>query len=375
MNFEAAMKKAGPKERSATRPQGPRTNKPQPVPLPTRRTSLAFAGTVFASPFPDRNLSHAPAALGYANLGLGVGLRTVHFPYILKNQPPVDWFEIISENFMDSGGRPRYVLEQIAERYPVVMHGVSLSIGSSDPLDFDYLKKLKNLAGAVNARWVSDHLCWTGVAGLNAHDLLPIPLNEETLAHVRGRVRTVQDFLERPLVLENPSTYVGFADSTMPEWEFLTRLAEDADCGLLLDVNNVFVSAVNHDFDPEEYIRNVPHRRVVQFHLAGHTDCGTHRIDTHDGEVIDPVWELYRLAHRLTGGASTLLEWDAKIPEFPVVHAEVLKAKNYMSERLSPVAHGRARARAARVAGRSGVSNPVSFLVAGAADSCATAAL
>src|SRR6202030_904527 len=184
----------------------------------------------------------------------------------------------------------------------------------------------------------SDHLCWTGVAGLNAHDLLPIPLNEATLAHVAARVRTVQDCLERPLVLENPSTYVGFADSTMPEWEFLSRLAEETDCGLLLDVNNVYVSSVNHDFDPAEYIRSVPHRRVVQFHLAGHTDCETHLIDTHDGEVIDPVWELYRLAHQLTGGVSTLLEWDAKIPPFPVVHAEVLKARDYMTAALhSPI--------------------------------------
>lgn len=312
-----------------------------------------------------------PSRLGYANLGLGVGLRTTHFPYILRNQPKVDWFEIISENFMDSNGRPRYVLEQVAERYPVVMHGVSLSIGSTDPLDFDYLKKLKKLADAVGALWISDHLCWTGVAGINAHDLLPVPLNEQTLAHVRDRVRMVQEYLERPLVLENPSTYVGFADSTMPEWEFLTRLAEDADCGLLLDVNNVYVSSVNHDFDPEEYIRNVPHRRVVQFHLAGHTDCGTHRIDTHDGEVIDPVWELYRQAHKLTGGASTLLEWDAKIPEFPVVHAEVLKAKNYMGEQL---AVKDPRPSAPFAAAGSTVSNPVSFLVGGrAADSCATA--
>jgi uncharacterized protein (UPF0276 family) len=272
--------------------------------------------------------------LGYPNLGLGVGLRTVHFGHILRHWPAVDWFEVISENFMDSGGRPRYVLEQIAERYAVVLHGVSLSIGSTDPLDLDYLAKLKRLADRVRARWVSDHLCWTGVAGLNAHDLLPIPLNEATLAHVVGRVRTVQDFLERPLVLENPSTYVGFADSTLTEWEFLARLAEETDCGLLLDVNNVYVSGVNHDFDPAAYIRSVPHRRVVQFHLAGHTDCGTHRIDTHDNHVIEPVWELYRLAHRLTGGASTLLEWDARIPEFGVVHAEVLKARDYMTAGL-----------------------------------------
>ena len=269
------------------------------------------------------------------NLGLGVGLRTTHFPYVLHERPAVDWFEIISENFMDSGGRPRYVLEQIAEQYPVVMHGVSLSVGSTDPLDLEYLRKLKNLADAVNARWVSDHLCWTGVAGKNAHDLLPIPLTEATLRHVTDRVRTVQNVLGRPLVLENPSTYVEFAASTMPEWEFLARLAEATDCGLLLDVNNVYVSAMNHDFDPAEYIRGVPHDRVVQFHLAGHTDCGTHRIDTHDSPVIDPVWELYRLAHRLTGGAATLLEWDANIPAFPVVHAEVLKSKQYMTEALA----------------------------------------
>jgi uncharacterized protein len=301
-----------------------------------------------------------PSRLGHPNLGLGLGLRTVHFGYILEHHPPVDWFEIISENFMDSGGRPRYILEQIAERYDVVMHGVSLSIGSTDPLNFDYLARLKRLAAEVNARWVSDHLCWTGVAGRNTHDLLPIPLNEATLAHVARRVRAVQDFLERPLVLENPSTYVGFVDSTMTEWEFLSRLADETDCGLLLDVNNVYVSSVNHDYDPAEYIRNLPHQRVVQFHLAGHTHCGTHIIDTHDGAVIDPVWELYRLAHRLTGGAATLLEWDAKIPPFPVVHAEVLKARDYMAEHLTPrVGAGEPVVAAASA----GVSNPVSFLV------------
>ncbi len=271
-------------------------------------------------------LSNAAAG----NLGLGVGLRSVHYPYILEHWPAVDWFEIISENYMDSGGRPRYVLDQIAERYPIVMHGVSLSIGSTEPLDFDYLARLKRLADGVRARWVSDHLCWTGVLGLNSHDLLPLPLNEETLAHVVGRIRSVQDVLERRLVLENPSSYVTFAASTMPEWEFIGRMAAEADCRLLLDVNNVYVSAVNHDFDPAEYLRALPHERVQQFHLAGHTDCGTHRIDTHDSQVIDPVWELYRLAHQLTGGAATLLEWDAKIPEFPVVHAEVLKAQQYM---------------------------------------------
>jgi uncharacterized protein (UPF0276 family) len=210
--------------------------------------------------------------------------------------------------------------------------------------------------------------------------LLPIPLNEQTLKHVVARVRIVQDFLERPLVLENPSTYVTFADSTMNEWEFISRMAEQTDCGLLLDVNNVYVSSVNHDFDAAEYIRSLPHRRVVQFHLAGHTDCGTHLIDTHDGKVIDPVWELYRLAHQLTGGASTLLEWDAKIPPFPVVHAEVLKARDYMTAELDdpaclggPAAPPRRRdapqcpkpTRHAPAGGGdlAAVSNPLSFLV------------
>ncbi len=274
------------------------------------------------------------ARLGLPHLGLGVGLRSVHFPYLLQQRPAVDWFEVISENFMDSRGRPRYVLDQLAERYPIVMHGVSLSIGSTDRLNLDYLRKLKALADQVRAVWVSDHVCWTGVAGLNAHDLLPIPLNEATLRHLVERIRVVQDVLQRPLVLENPSSYVTFASSTMTEWEFLTRMAEETDCGLLLDVNNVYVSSVNHDFDPAEYIRSVPHERVVQFHLAGHTDRGTHLIDTHDNHVIDPVWELYRLAHQLTGGAATLLEWDARIPEFPVVHAEVLKSRQYMSKEL-----------------------------------------
>jgi len=274
--------------------------------------------------------------LGHENLGLGVGLRTVHFAHILEHWPDVDWFEIISENFMDSRGRPRHVLNRIAERYPVVMHGVSMSIGSTDPLDFDYLRKLKALADEIQPRWISDHLCWTGVAGVNTHDLLPLPLNEKTLAHVIERIGIVQDFLERPLVLENPSSYVTFADSTMDEWQFITQMSEAADCGLLLDVNNVYVSTFNHDLDPEQFIRSLPHERIVQFHLAGHSNYVTHLIDTHDDHVIDPVWQLYELAHRLTGGVSTLLEWDAKIPPFEQLHAEVLKARRFMHDHLEP---------------------------------------
>ncbi len=289
--------------------------------------------------------------LGFDNLGLGVGLRTKHFAHILEYRPNVDWFEIISENFMDSQGRPRYVLETVAERYPVVMHGVSLSIGSTDPLNFAYLTKLKNLADRIDARWISDHLCWTGVLGKNSHDLLPIPLTDESLQHVVHRIRVVQDFLQRPLIIENPSSYVTFTDSTYTEWEFLSAMSEQANCGLLLDVNNVYVSSINHGFDAQEYVRHLPHRRIVQMHIAGHSTFPTHLIDTHDHPVIDPVWELYRLAYQLTGGVSTLLEWDANIPPFDVLHAEVLKAKTYMARTLSqPAREGEAPAELFRAA-------------------------
>ena len=273
--------------------------------------------------------------LGLESLGFGVGLRSVHFSHIVQHWPDVDWFEIISENFMDSGGRPRYILDQVAERYPVVMHGVSLSIGSTDPLNYDYLARLKSLADAIRPRWISDHVCWTGVAGRNTHDLLPLPFTEETLDHVIRRIRQVQDYLERPLILENPSSYVTCAASTMSEWEFIARMANEANCGLLLDVNNVYVSSINHGFDPRQYIRALPHERIVQFHLAGHTNLGTHCIDTHDGHVVDDVWELYGFALAQTAGVSTLVEWDAKIPPFEVLHHEVRKAKaRFASQRV-----------------------------------------
>ena len=280
---------------------------------------------------------------GLPNLGLGVGLRSPHFDYILEHWPMVDWFEIISENFMDCGGRPRRVLDQIAERYPLVMHGVSLSIGSTHPLDFDYLRRLKALADRIKPAWISDHVCWTGVAGLNTHDLLPLPLTEQALHHIVGRIRVVQDFLERPLVLENPSTYLEFAASTIHDWEFLGRMAEAADCGLLLDVNNIYVCSRNHGWDPVGYVNAVPADRVVQFHLAGHQDNGSHVVDTHDSAVVDEVWELYRLAHHHTGGTgvATLLEWDASIPPFPDLVAEVARAKEFMG--ASPVERDRDR--------------------------------
>jgi uncharacterized protein (UPF0276 family) len=266
------------------------------------------------------------------HLGVGVGLRAQHYGLVLALKPTAaqpDWFEIISENFMDQGGRPAWILEQVAARWPVVMHGVSMSIGSTDPLDREYLAKLKALAQRVKARWVSDHLCWTGVASRNMHDLLPLPYTEDCLRHVVARVKQVQDVLERPLVLENPSSYVEFATTTMSEWEFLARLADEADCGLLLDVNNVYVSSFNHRFDPNDYIDGIPPERVVQFHVAGHTNKGTHILDTHSDHAIAEVWELYGRACERTGGRSTLYEWDEDIPEFDVLVAEADKARAY----------------------------------------------
>ena len=268
----------------------------------------------------------------YANLGLGVGLRNQHFSHILDNNPQVDWFEAISENFMDSGGRPRYVLNQIAERYPVVLHGVSMSIRSTDPLDFGYLTSLKRLADEINAQWLSDHLCWTGIAGINSHDLLPLQLSEQTLTHVISRVNQAQDALERELVLENPSTYVSFHDSTIREPEFLNYLTQETGCKLLLDVNNVYVTCFNADQDPYDYLADFPFHAVVQMHLAGHQNCGDHIVDTHDQPVHSEVWKLFSLAWRQTGTVSTLLEWDGNVPEFENVHQEALKARHYMTE-------------------------------------------
>ncbi len=264
---------------------------------------------------------------GLPDLGIGIGLRTVHFPHILTEWPQLDWFEVLSENFMDTGGRPLHVLDQVVERYPVALHGVSLGIGNTDPLDREYLKKLKALAARSRAAWVSDHLCWTGVAGRNTHDLLPMPLDEPALRHVTARVREVSDFLERPLVLENPSSYLEFATSSMPEWEFLARLAEDADCGLLLDVNNVYVSSVNHGFDANAYVDAIPADRVVQYHLAGHLNKGSHLLDTHSDHARPEVWELYARAVKRTGLVATLYEWDEDIPAFDVVVAEAHKAR------------------------------------------------
>jgi len=278
----------------------------------------------------DPNENHMQERFGLRNLGIGVGLRTAHYREILEHSPSVDWFEVLSENFMQTAGRPLEVLDQIAERYPLAMHGVSLSIGSTDPLDWDYLRELKALRERTRAHWVSDHLCWTGVAGRNTHDLLPLPFTEEALLHTARRVREVQNFLETPLVLENPSSYVEFSGTPLKEWEFLKGVVEMADAGILLDVNNVYVSAKNHGFDPETYLRALPMQRVVQIHVAGHTDYGTHAIDTHVGPVPDPVWRLLARARELGANAPVLLEWDAEIPSFAVVHAEAERAREFL---------------------------------------------
>ncbi len=266
--------------------------------------------------------------LGLPDLGVGVGLRTEHFHHVLdpEAEVAVDWFEAITENFLDSGGWPRRVLDEVADRWPVALHGVSLSIGGTDPLDLGYLAKLERLAAEVGAAWVSDHVCWTAAAGMSSHDLLPIPFTEAVLAHVAARVRAVQDVLGRPLVLENPSTYLTFTTSTMSEAEFLSRLAVEADCGLLLDVNNAYVCARNHGTDPTELVRSLPDDRVVEVHVAGHRDVGTHLVDSHDGPVCDAVWDLYRLARSRFGPVPTLLEWDAGLPTFPALQAEAGKA-------------------------------------------------
>ncbi len=262
------------------------------------------------------------------DLGFGLGLRPKHYSYIFENWPQVDWFEVISENFMDTDGRPKRNLARIAERYPIVMHGVALSIGTIDPLNSEYLHKLKNLIKWLNPAWISDHLCWTGIAHRNTHDLLPVPYTEEALKHVTTRIREVQDFLERPIALENPSTYLEFKSSHMPEAEFIARMAENSGCNLLLDVNNVYVTCYNHRLDPKTYIDTLPLERVQQIHLSGHSNYGTHIIDTHDDHVVDEVWALYQYVVKKSGRVpNTMVEWDDKIPEFPVLFAELEKAK------------------------------------------------
>lgn len=265
----------------------------------------------------------------FPNLGIGIGLRHQHLDDIFRLQPDIDWFEIISENYMLEGGPPLENLKKILERYRVVQHGVSLSIGSAAPLDFDYLKKLKALTKLTKTPWVSDHLCWGRLPGAHYHDLLPLPYTKEVIAYVVERARVVQDYLELPFALENLSSYVAFKQDEMPEWEFYGSIVEKADIYMMLDVNNIYVSSRNHGFDPKEYCRNIPIDRVIQIHLAGHKDYGDFVVDTHDNHVRDEVWQLYAEIYPKTQGVSTLLEWDDNIPSFEETWAEALKAKKF----------------------------------------------
>ncbi len=291
-------------------------------------------------PLPASTLHRPSSPVGArpAYLGFGLGLRPQHYSAILEPEdgraPPIDWFEIISENYLIPGGRPLAMLDRIAERYPVVMHGVSMSIASTAPFDEDYLDALAELSRRVKPKWVSDHLCWTGVHGVNLHDLLPFPYTREALDHVVARVHHVQERLGRPLCLENVSSYVTFTSSEMTEWDFISQLSRRSGCYLLLDINNVYVSAFNHGYDAQDFLNAIPQDAVIQFHLAGHSEMGTHIIDTHDHPVTPEVWDLYGTAVRRFGPVSTMIERDDNIPPLAELIDELSIAREIASEAL-----------------------------------------
>jgi uncharacterized protein (UPF0276 family) len=288
-------------------------------------------------------------------LGVGVGLRPAHYAEVVergrRGTLRVSWFEALSENYMVPGGRPRRVLGQVRELAPIVLHGVSLNVGSIDPLDRGYLGELAELAARTDPAWISDHLCWTGVDGRNLHDLLPLPRTSETLRHVAERVSRVQDLLGRRIALENVSSYVRFEADEGEEWEFLVAVAEESDCGILLDVNNVCVSAHNHGFDPRRYLDAIPPERVFQIHLAGHSEAGPLRIDTHDQAISEEVWALYAHALRRLGRVSTLIEWDAELPTFDILEAEAERARGILEETWSQQEDGSGSEQGDRSAG------------------------
>lgn len=270
-----------------------------------------------------------------SDLGFGLGLRAEYYQLIQQNRPKVDWFEIISEDYLIPGGRPLDNLYKIREHYPIIMHGVSLSIGSTDPLDMDYLRQVKQLATDLEVPWLSDHLCWTGIHHQTSHDLLPLPYTEEALKHVVDRIQRVQDFLGRQLVLENVSSYLTYKASIMTEWQFLIEVVQAADCKILLDVNNIFVSGYNHQFEPEVYLDAIPVGRVQQIHIAGHTNLGDMIVDTHDHAVIPAVWQLYQKALQRFGMISTLLERDDRFPPLSMLLNELQKTRQIAAKALS----------------------------------------
>ncbi len=259
--------------------------------------------------------------------GYGLGLRPCHYEDLLTQKPAIDWLEVMTEDFMVDGGAALYYLDQLCQLYPVALHGVSLSIGGTDPFNQDYLQRLKTLRKRTQAMWISDHLCWTGVGGINLHDLMPLPYNAAALKHVVERILYVQDFLGERILIENISSYVRYKESTMTEWDFLAAIAEKADCYILLDINNIYVNSYNHQFDPQCYLANLPSARVKQFHLAGYLDCGTHIIDTHDTAISPQVWHLYAKAAELFDTAATLIERDANIPALSQMLLELNKAR------------------------------------------------
>ena len=267
---------------------------------------------------------------GFTNYGVGIGLRVPHYRHILEKKPIVDWFEIISENYMIDAGRPLTVLDSILDQYRVVQHGVSMYFGSADPLSREHLRRLKSLVRRTKTPWLSDHLCWGSVDGTYTHDLLPMPYTFEAARITAEKIRQAQDFLEIPVAVENVSSYAEFHVSEMTEWEFLNEVVEQADCGILLDVNNIYVSSQNHNFDPRKYVDAIPAERVAQIHIAGHSRFEKYILDTHDHPVLDPVWSLYARAIERCGPTATLLEWDDSIPSFDEVHAEALKANRFL---------------------------------------------
>ena len=268
-----------------------------------------------------------PDAIQRPFLGYGLGLRPNHYQEILDQQPAIDWFEALTENYLVPGGKPLYFLEQIRAHYPVVLHGVSMSIGASEPLNMEYLLQVKQLAQRIDVAWISDHLCWTGTQGINLHDLMPLPYTEEAIKHVASRVMQAQDVLGRQILLENVSSYVTYCDSQLAEWDFLNAIAETADCLILLDINNIHVSAFNHGFKPQDYLNGISPQRVRQFHLAGHQNHGDYIIDTHDEPVIDAVWDLYAAALRRFGPVSTMIERDDNIPPLADLLKELDQAR------------------------------------------------
>ncbi|MCB0319309.1 MAG: DUF692 domain-containing protein [Bdellovibrionales bacterium] len=268
----------------------------------------------------------------YSSLGVGIGLRVPHYNHILTNTPPVEWFEIISENFLIDGGKPESVLESILEKYVVVMHGVSLYFGSPDELDWEHLRRLKALVRKTKTPWLTDHLCWGSIDGTYTHDLLPLPYTMTTAKVAAEKIRMVRDYLEVEISVENLSSYAEFSASTMTEWEFLSEVVEIADCGILLDVNNIYVSAQNHEFNPRLYVDSIPHERVAQIHIAGHSQYEHWIIDTHDRAPIDPVWDLYGYTIQRVGYTPTLLEWDSRVPSFEEVFTEARKAESWLRD-------------------------------------------